>query len=276
MVATEITQESTSKFATAGGVRIHYNEAGAGPVVVMCHGGGPGATGWSNFQRNIGPLSEEHRVILVDLPGYGQTDYLGQKEPFPTIAARTVKGLLDALNIDKANLVGNSMGGATSLTFALDYPDRLNRLVLMGAAGAGQSMFIPMPSEGIKALMVARRNPTKETMRRLIELMVYDSSFLTDELLEQRLQGALATHRPETFNEPPAPNRELSEELGNVKAKTLIMWGRDDRVVPFDGCLRFLWGIPDSRLHVFSRCGHWCQFEHPDEFNRLVQDFVDN
>jgi 2-hydroxy-6-oxonona-2,4-dienedioate hydrolase len=190
-----------------------------------------------------------------------------------------VRGVLDQLGIDKASLVGNSMGGQNSLAFALDYPERTDKLILMGAAGAGQSMFVPQPSEGIKILVHTFAEPTAENMRKLIEVMVYDSSFLTDELLQQRVKAALATRRP---GGPPVlggstiPQREISYELGNVNAKTLVIWGRDDRVVPLDWSLRFLWGIPDAQLHIFSKCGHWAQFEHAEEFNRLVEDFLAN
>lgn len=280
MVATQLTEESTSRFADIGGRRVHYNEAGSGPAVVMLHGGGPGATGWSNFQRNAGPIAEKHRVLLVDQPGYGQTEFIPPvSEAASTIAARVVRDLLDQLGVDKASLVGNSMGGQNSVAFALDYPDRIDKLILMGAAGAGQSMFVPTPTEGIKILMHTFQEPTIENMRELIEVMVYDSSFLTDELLQQRVKAALATRRP---GAPPiggasgAPQREISTELGKVKAKTLVIWGRDDRVVPLDWSLRFLWGIPDAQLHVFSKCGHWAQFEHALEFNRLVEDFLAN
>jgi pimeloyl-ACP methyl ester carboxylesterase len=271
----QLTEESTSKFAQAGGVRLHYNEAGTGAAVIMLHGGGPGASGWSNFQQNLGFLSESHRVLLVDLPGFGKSDYVPLKESLPTVAARAVRDLMDTLGIEQASLIGNSMGGATSVTFAIDYPDRIDKLILMGAAGFHvKSTFVPMPTEGLKVLNQVARNPTKEGMRRLIELMVYDSSFLTDELLEQRLQAALANFRPEAANAAPPPWRDFTQELGKVKAKSLIIWGRDDRVVPFDGCLGFLWALPDAELHVFSKCGHWAQFEHPDEFNRLVASFL--
>ncbi len=273
MVATTLTAESTARDATLKGVKVHYNEAGSGPAVVMLHGGGPGATGWSNFNRNIGPLAANHRVILLDQPGYGGTDYLGSKDTFTEQSSRTLRDLLDHLGIDKCTPVGNSMGGGASLNFAIDYPDRTDKLVLMGAAAAGTSLFVPQPTEGIKHLIETRKNPTIESMRKLINLMVYDASFLTDELLQQRLEGALATARSEPA---PAISRPLDQELGKVKAKTLIIWGANDLMAPLDGALKFLWGIPDSQVHIYSKCGHWAQFEHAPEFNRLVADFLDN
>ena len=133
---------------------------------------------------------------------------------------------------------------------------------------------LPLLALDVIFFFVCAMHPTKEGMRRLIELMVYDTSFLTDELLEQRFQAALATHRPDAAEAAPPPWRDFTQELGKVKAKSLVIWGRDDRVVPFDGCLGFLWALPDAELHVFSKCGHWAQFEHPQEFNSLVLNFL--
>jgi 2,6-dioxo-6-phenylhexa-3-enoate hydrolase len=274
VAAITVTEAGTSKYAEAGKIRIHYNEAGAGPVAVMLHGGGPGASGWSNFQRNVGPFSERFRTLLVDLPGFGKSDSVAPNEPRSQFNARALRDLFDALGVERAHLIGNSMGGATALNFAIDYPDRIDRLVVMGAAGAGQSLFVPMPTEGIRVLNQVFDNPTAEGMRRLIQFMVYDSSFLTEELLQQRLQAALNPQHLEARKKSAAAQRDLSRDLGKVKAKSLIVWGRDDRVVPLDGSLRLVWGIPDAELHIFGRCGHWAQFEHAEEFNRLVIDFL--
>lgn len=271
---TQLTEQNTSNFAQCGELRIHYNEAGEGPAVIMLHGGGPGASGWSNFQRNIGALSQNFRCLLVDQPGYGKSDIQKTDEAFSQESARALCGLLDTLGIEKASLLGNSMGGATALNFAIDYPERTEKVVLMGASGQtfGGSLFVPMPSEGLKTLARVRSNPTAEGMRELISLMVYDSSFLTDELLQQRLSAALANHRPNAGG--PTQQRALSNELHKVQAKTLIVWGRDDRVNPMDGGLKLLWGIPDAQMHIYSKCGHWAQTEHWEEFNSLVKDFL--
>src|SRR5262245_12641544 len=157
-----LTEESTSKYAQVGDFRLHYNEAGTGPAVVMVHGGGPGASGWSNFQRNIGPFAEKHRTILVDMPQFGKSDSVVVTEPRSVHTARAICRLLDALGIERASLVGNSMGGAASLNFAIDYPERIDKLVVMGSAGAGLSVFTPWPTEGIRVLGEVFNNPTAE------------------------------------------------------------------------------------------------------------------
>jgi 2-hydroxy-6-oxonona-2,4-dienedioate hydrolase len=275
MVSTSaLTAESTSRFVTVDGKKVHFNEAGTGDeTLVMIHGGGPGASGWSNFNRNIGPLAEKYRVLLLDQPGYGQTEYHGNKESLPDMCARMLKGLLDELGIEKITPVGNSMGGAASVHFTLAYPERVDKLILMGAAGSGQPLFTGQPSAGIMVLREAAQNPTEETLRRLMHFMVYDDSFLTDELLQERLAAALANKRSDP---PPPMMRPVWQEFGKIEKPTLIIWGADDHMEPLDAALRFLRGIKGSRLHVFAQCGHWAQFECPDEFNRLVDDFVKN
>lgn len=274
MVTTPMTEEATSKYVQAGDIRIHYNEAGTGEALICIHGGGPGATGWGGYNTNIEALSQHFRVLLVDMPGFGKSDPVTLKEPLIVHNARVFKNFIDALGIEKAHFVGNSMGGGTSAKFAIDYPDRIGKLVLMGAAGAGKSLFAPSPMEGIKVLSEVSANPTKEGFRKLIELFVYDSSFLTDELIEQRLQGTLDhPEHAEARRNSTRVQADLSPDMAKITAKTLIIWGRDDRFVPLDHALKYLWGIPDSQLHVYSNCGHWAQYEKSEEFNRLLIDF---
>ncbi|MGE3302703.1 MAG: alpha/beta fold hydrolase [Hyphomonadaceae bacterium] len=272
----DFTEASTSRHVQAGKIRVHFNDAGEGPCVILLHGGGAGASGWGNFWRNVGPLAENHRVLLVDQLGFAGTGHWDDVANNSENNARMLADLLDVLKIERASLVGNSMGGVTAMNFAIDYPDRTHRVVQMGSAvGVNTSIFMPIPTEGQKVLAEAARNPTVETLSKLFSLMVYDSSFVTKELLETRVAAALATRRPENFK-PGAPmQRDLTHELRKCVAKTLIVWGRDDRVVPLDAALRLLWGLPDAQLHVYPNCGHWVQYEHADAFNRLILDFLD-
>jgi len=271
------TAESTSRFAQLGNIRVHYNDAGSGPVVIMLHGAGAGASGWSNFYRNIGPLSQTHRVLLVDQLGYGGTGHYDKVSNTSEANARMLRDLLDQLGIDKASLVGNSMGATTSVNFGIDYPERTHRLVLMGpAVGPQDSIMQPTPTEGQKALAVAMQNPTVDNLRKLFSIMVYDSSFVTQELLESRVAAALATRRPESFSRNEPSRRNLVNELANCTARTLVVHGSHDRVVPLDVAIRLVWRMPAADLHVYSKTGHWAQYERADEFNRLVADFLDH
>jgi 2,6-dioxo-6-phenylhexa-3-enoate hydrolase len=262
-------------------MQLHYNEAGSGEVVVMLHGGGPGASGWSNYSRNIGPFVDAgYRVILLDCPGFNKSDPIVISEPRGVVNAWAVKGLLDELGIAKAHLVGNSMGGASALTFALDQPQRLDKLVLMGSAGLGASTIVPLPGEGVKLMFGLYRKPSLEALKQMLAVFVYDTSRITNELIEGRFEAMMRNdglhlkNMVASLEKNPGFLVDLSPRLGEIRAKTLCTWGRDDRFVPLDHGLKVVWGIPDARLHVFSKCGHWAQWEHADEFNRLVVDFL--
>ncbi|MGI4816037.1 MAG: alpha/beta fold hydrolase [Janthinobacterium lividum] len=262
-------------------LQVHYNDAGAsdGEAVIMLHGGGPGAGGWSNYSRNVVPLVDAgYRVILLDSPGFNKSDPLVVNVPRGIVNAQAVKGLMDVLNLKTAHLVGNSMGGASAMTFALDYPDRLAKLVLMGPGGAGQSLMMPLPLEGIKHLTNVFKNPSIEALRRMIDVFVYDPSKITEELIQGRYDAMMRDDGIHLKNwvasAAKAGLADLSPRFSQIKAKTLCTWGRDDRFLPLDNALRIVFGIPDCQLHIFSKCGHWAQWEHADEFNRLVIDFL--
>ena len=135
-------------------MRLHYHEAGDpdAPPVVLLHGGGPGASSWSNFSRNIGVLAEKFHVLAVDQPGYGHSDKHTEHEQYNRYSATALLNLFDHLGIEHAALVGNSLGGGTAVRFALDNPDRAGRLVLMGPGGLSVNLFAPDPTEGVKLL----------------------------------------------------------------------------------------------------------------------------
>ncbi|MBN9425544.1 MAG: alpha/beta fold hydrolase [Burkholderiales bacterium] len=276
-----LTQAETSRSVRTKDWTLHYQEAGQGHPIVLLHGSGPGATGWSNFAGNIEALARHFRVLAVDMPGWGESDAVTVDRLDHVEAARQ---FLDALGIDKAAFVGNSMGGATSLRFATTYPARISHLITMGPPTPGPRLFSAGdgPSEGLKALVQAYREPTPQNMGLLIEIMVYDKRFATPALLEARSAAALA--RPEHLKNyleglpkgAPVPKWFNLADLTKLSVPTLLIHGRDDRVVSYEHSLVLLAHIPNSRLVILNRCGHWAMIEHPDEFNRLVVDFVAN
>lgn len=279
--APRLTFEETSRTLKAGELTLHYNEAGEGPVLVMLHGGGPGASSWSNFHQNLARLSQSFRVLLVDQPGFGRSDKPDVSGPFRSFSARAIKDLLDELGIEKAHFVGNSLGGGTTLRFALDFPDRADRLVLMGPGGGALPLFSPEPSEGIKALrsFYDPPGPTHEKMRAFIRLMVYDERFVTDDLVDERFEAAVDPEAVRSGARIIAGLTQHAEEplwprLHEISHPTLLIWGRDDRVLPLDGAFFALKRMQDARLHVFPRCGHWAQLEHRGPFDWLTTQFL--
>ncbi|AMK23469.1 alpha/beta hydrolase [Sphingobium sp. TKS] len=280
-----ISEENASHFVTVaegdGELNIHYNDFRAGSrVVVMLHGSGPGASGWANFHRNVEPLVDAgFRVLLIDVPGWGKSDSIVNAGSRSDLNARIVKGVIDALGIDRVDMLGNSMGGHSAVAFALTYPEQTGKLVLMGGGTGGASLFAPMPTEGIKLLNALYRDPTLENLKRFNDVFVFDPSVLTGDLLNVRLANMLDRRdHLENFLKSselnPRQFPDFGPRLPAIAAPTLIVWGRQDRVVPMDAGLRLVAGIPDSRLHIFNQCGHWAQWEHADEFNRMVLDFL--
>ncbi|NHN77361.1 alpha/beta fold hydrolase [Azotobacter chroococcum] len=280
-----LTEASTSQFVRIHegdlDLQLHYNDCGAGAeTVVMLHGSGPGASGWANFNRNLEPLvAAGYRVLLMDCPGWSKSDPIVCSGSRSDLNARALKGLLDAIGIDRAHLVGNSMGGHSAVAFALANPERVGKLVLMGGGTGGASPFAPMPTEGIKLLQGLYREPTIDNLKKMMSVFVYDTSELTEELFQTRLDNMLSRRdHLENFVASLAANPrqfpDFGPRLAEIKAQTLIVWGSNDRFVPMDTGLRLLAGLPNAELHVFNRCGHWAQWEHADRFNRMVLDFL--
>jgi 2-hydroxy-6-oxonona-2,4-dienedioate hydrolase len=281
-----VTEEGSSRFIQTKKWRLHYNEAGKGPPIIMLHGSGPGATGWSNFNNNIHELSKSYRVILLDQPGWGRSDEVDPaKEARITATTESVKMLMDVLGIDKAVLIGNSMGGMTTLAFTILYPDRISHCITMGVPvpPGPPMMFTPGggATEGLRILRETYTDPSPDNFRRLVKIMVFDSSFATEELMQQRSRAALMNRRHLDNYLELSPTASWGREwdtagdhLGGFKLPTLLMHGRDDRVVSVENSLRMLGMIPNSHLHVFNRCGHWAQVEHARTFNALVHAFI--
>ena len=274
---------ATSRFADAGGVKLHYHEAGsaiAGTPVILLHGGGPGVSAWSNFGRNLPVFAERFRTLAVDQVGFGKSDKPAVEGNYFGFSASKLEALLDELGISKVHLIGNSLGGGTAVRFALSHPDRVGRLVLMGPGGLSLNAFAPDPTEGVKRLSEFSLEPSREKMEAFIRTMVFDQRLVTDELIDQRFASACEPGALESLRSmgmsffAHAEDGMLWREAHNLKHRTLLVWGREDRVNPLDGALIALKTIKRAQLHVFGGCGHWAQLEKFDEFNRLAISFL--
>ncbi|MDH2412986.1 alpha/beta hydrolase [Nocardioides sp. CER19] len=281
-----LTQESAARETTLpSGTYLRYYEAGSAtaPPVVLLHGSGPGATGWSNFSGNIGVIADAgFRVIAPDMPGWGDSDAVATQDMDHD---KDLVALLDVLGIEKAALVGNSMGAHTAIRFATLHPERITHLVTMGASlGRGATSLFGAgdgPSEGLKVLVRAYRDPSPENMKALVEIMTYDKArFATPELTRARSEAASA--RPDHLKNyveglplgAPIPIRVDRDKIPGIQAPALLIHGKDDRVLHFEITLWLLANIPDSRAVLLNHCGHWAMIEHAEEFNRLVVDFL--
>jgi pimeloyl-ACP methyl ester carboxylesterase len=260
--------------ADAGGIKTNYLEAGQGPAVVLVHGSGPGVTAYANWRLVIPALSEQFRVVAPDMVGFGFTERPANVEYGVRVWADQVLALMDTLDIRSAHLVGNSFGSAISLRVAIQQPDRVNRLVLMG------SMGVPFQiTEGLET--VWGYTPSFENMRKVLDKFAYSRELVNDELAEVRYRGSMEPGWQESFSAMfPAPRQRWVDamaspdaDLRNLPHEALVVHGREDQVIPLETSYKLLEQIDNADLHVFSHCGHWSQIERNAEFNKLVLDF---
>jgi len=287
-VSTAVEVSRTEHTVRVGRREIFVTEAGPGGAtpVVLLHGGGPGATGASNYGRNIDALAQHYRVIVPDLPGYGRsTKEIDHEDPFGDLAS-AVRGLLDELGIDKAHLVGNSYGGAAALRLAMDRPDKVDRLILMGPGGIGTTRALP--TKGLSSLLsyYGGGGPSREKLETFIrDYLVYDGASVPDELIELRYQASI---QPEVVASPPlrrpsgptAPRTLFrmdftrDRRLAKVQTPTLVIWGADDKVNRPSGGRTLAETMPRCDLYLAARTGHWVQWERADLFNTLATQFL--
>jgi pimeloyl-ACP methyl ester carboxylesterase len=287
--------EGTDHYLDTSGTRVYYSRVGDGDeTVVFIHGGGPGASSWSNFAGNVPAFANQYSLVLLDLPGYGRSGPANQEQNSSAFAyyAGVVGDVLDDIGVAKAHFVGNSLGGGVSFRFAEAYPERVGRLVLLGPAGVCYPVWSPsgrIHSHLGEVSSQLLREPSRETMRAFLEEMVYDSELVEDEVVDERLQMLLevigdpepgspifdmwlnAENRVVRFNPLDFESWQLCD---HVQAETLLIWGRDDHFNPVDGALYPLEYMPHAELQVFGRCGHWAQVEHREHFNRSVLEFL--
>ncbi|MFE9606598.1 alpha/beta fold hydrolase [Streptomyces hokutonensis] len=265
------------------GKKIFVAETGDGPPVLLLHGGGPGASGVSNYHRNIAELAKEYRVIVPDLPGYGRSAKgVDGADPFGYLAD-AIRGLLDQLGLDKAHFVGNSYGGACALRLALDTPDRVDRMVLMGPGGIGTTRALPTP--GLNSLLnyYSGDGPSRLKLEKFIRNhLVFNAADVPDSVIDARYRDSID---PEVVAAPPLRRpkslRALwkmdftrDARLSRLPVPTLVLWGAADKVNRPSGGRMLAERMPNCDLYEVANTGHWVQFERAELFNRLCADFL--
>jgi pimeloyl-ACP methyl ester carboxylesterase len=259
----------------ARGIETSYLEAGSGDPVIMLHGSGPGVSALANWRHNITTLARRFHVLAPDIVGFGTTE-----RPHDVIySLRTwtdhIWAFLDAHGIEKTAIVGNSLGGRIALQMATDRPDRITKMVLMGTPGVGMTA-----TDGLAALRAYQ--PSHDAMRDLLRnYFAVDPATITDELVAIRYEASLAGGAYEAYRAMFFDPRHAGTQLGitenevrAIATPTLLVHGREDKVVPVQVAVTMLGLLPNADLHVFSACGHWTQIERADEFSALVADYL--
>ena len=259
----------TEGTATVYGAKIHYVEAGSGPVVVLLHGLGGNTTNWA---FNIAPLAAKYRVIVPDQIGFGKSD-----KPLINYRISTYVDFLDAflkeLKIERASLVGNSMGGWVAAAYTLAHPEKVERIVLVDAAGFSFA-------QGFDTSQLIKLNPsTREGMKELVSRVFYNKIiFMSDAFIDSSMAARINAgdgHTIRSITESIIRREDfLDNRLSAIKQPTLIIWGREDGLLPLADAERFKKEIPNSQLIIFDQCGHVPQVEKAADFNAAVLKFL--
>lgn len=266
------------RVAVGNGWHLHHHDLGPrdsphAPLVFL-HGSGPGASGWSNFHANGKVFSDAgFRCILVDSLGYGLSDKPTDVPYSLEVMSGALMGLLDALDLPRVTLVGNSQGGAIAIRTALNHPNRIASMVLM-APGGLEPRETYMQMRGIRSMLrciYGAEGITEFGMRKVFEKQLYDSTLVTDELVAHRTAVALTQPR-HVFEAMKVDNQE--DRLSELSCPVLGLWGADDLFTPVSGAMKLATQVPDCRVTVFNHCGHWVMVEKADTFNRLCIDFL--
>ncbi|WP_214366311.1 alpha/beta fold hydrolase [Pseudonocardia sp. H11422] len=251
-----------------------HRHGGGRPPLLLVHGSGPGVSALANWRGTLAsPLAEDHRLIAPDVAGFGRTHT--DRELTHETRVRHLIGFLDALGLDRVDVVGNSMGGALALALAHRCPARVRRMVLMGTVGIG----FPL-SDGLDR--VWGYEPSIEAMGELVELFAHDRDLVGPDLVRMRYEASIAPGVHERYAAAFAAPRQRhidtmalsEEELRTIETPIRLLHGAEDRVIPLEATsLRLVRLLPRADLVVFSRCGHWTQIERASDFVRELATF---
>lgn len=258
------------------GIGTNYIVAGEGEPLILIHGSGPGVTAYANWRGVIPDFAQHFRCYAPDTLGFGYTDFPAHIQGFDMDQwIAHLIGFMDALGIARAHFIGNSYGGALAVALATRHPERVNRLILMGAAGVRFDV-----TDGLRK--VWGYQPSVEAMRDLMTTFAFDASLVKDEIVRSRFEASIRPGAQEAFSSlfPEPRQRWLDalatdeDKLAAIQHEVLIIHGREDVIVPHAASERFHQLIPNSELHLFGQCGHWTQIEKRERFVALVTPFL--
>lgn len=265
------------KMITTGSFRTHYVEEGSGDPVILLHGGGAGADGYSNWRDCLPLFAKRKRVVVVDMVGFGHSD-----KPDPAEFSYSQEGrneqivaLIEALGLERVSIVGNSMGGATALGVAMRRPDLVENLVLMGSAGVP---FEGPPNPALAPLM--NYDFTPGGMRKIIAVLANPDYEASDEQINYRYELSAQPDTRAAYTAIMGLVREdgfgyAHEDIRKVKTRTLVVNGKDDAVVPIAHAYTFLELLDNSTGYILPHCRHWAMIEYPEIFSQVTLDFID-
>jgi pimeloyl-ACP methyl ester carboxylesterase len=254
-----------------------------GNTLILIHGLGDSLETWVH---NIQPFAECHRVYAIDLVGYGRSD-----KPQATYSgeyfAQFVNGFMEAQGIHRCTLIGNSMGGGVSLRFVTRFPRKVDKLVLEDSVGFGKEIGICIRLATLPFVGKLPIRPSRKTVALFLNRCAYDPTRIPDELVERVYQMVSLPGAKDSILSTLRASCNLGgirrdilqpilDSLSSITAPTLIVWGRQDRVLPLAHARVAKRKMPNAQLHIFESCGHAPHLERPEEYNRVVLEFLSN
>ncbi|GAB1545481.1 alpha/beta fold hydrolase [Scytonema sp. NUACC21] len=275
-------QTPTDQYISVDGIKTRYWQVGEqGTPLVLIHGAGGAIDYW---YKNVFALAKQHRVYALDLVGSGKSDKPARTYTYDDLSRFTIS-FMNAVGIPQASLIGASAGGAIALKLTLAFPERVNKLILVGSAGLGKKVAFTARLTSIPGIGEALNRPSLATARFFIRQCAYNPEpFLNDEFINlvyrnlslEVLQFQLRTFRTTSsfWGINSEFLRSIVERLSEIQVPTLVIWGKQDKLIPVAYASIAAQNIAFAKLQLFERCGHWCYLEYPDEFNQSVIEFL--
>jgi len=260
---------------STGPVMTNYHDVGSGPPLLLLHGSGPGVSAWANWRLPLQSLPRHFRCVAPDLAGFGYSVAAPEMRHTRQTWLDQIVGFLDAIGVEKAHVIGNSFGGSMALALAIAHPHRVDKLVLMGSVGVPFDL-----TPGLDA--VWGYEPSIENMKSVMRIFAHNQALVGEDLARMRYEASIRPGIHESYSAMfPAPRQRwvdamshAEKDVRKLRNTTLLIHGRDDKVIPMSTSLTLLEWIDDSQLHIFGRCGHWTQIEHAAAFTQLVINFL--
>lgn len=270
-----IDNPEVGKSIQCGDILTNYHDVGTGEPILLLHGSGPGVSAWANWRLTIQSLQDHYRLIAPDLAGFGYSQFPENMQFSRESWLKQIIDFLDAIGLEKVNLIGNSFGGSMALALVIHHPERVNKLVLMGSVGVPFEL-----TAGLDA--VWGYTPSFENMQAIMKIFAYNQNLVGDELVQMRYIASTKEDTRTAYESMfPAPRQRWVKamshpeaDIRSIRHPTLMVHGRDDKVIPLSTSLTMLNWIEDSQLHIYGQCGHWTQIEHAKSFTQLVANFL--
>ncbi len=266
---------------TVDGVEVRYAVAGEGPAVLLVHGL---ATSMITWYCNIDALADAgFTAVAIDLPGYGDSALAMHLDYTPRTAARFLADFTAQLGLERFSVVGNSAGGLIAGLTALEYPDRVEKLALVGAAGLGRRLSWPLRLISVPVVGELVYQPRMIGKTAVARRLFYRPPDFLDDILPEMLRVRCLPHSPNVMLRSVRsgvnlmglrPELNILERLRGLRVPVLTVWGEDDSIIPVAQAEDVRRALPGSVVHTLPQCGHWPQMEKPEQFNRILTRFL--